>query len=108
MRIKALRANTFEPGEIAIVRKGAIDCLPEHWGIEITVLHGPEIMAYWAAPNADIWNTPPDHSGPCYFCRTPVRDGWVLADSLEKRKPPREPLGHWEDIPFFNPTLVTA
>lgn len=27
---------------------------------------------------------------------------------LRKKQPPREEVGRWEDVPFFNPTEVTA
>jgi hypothetical protein len=29
-------------------------------------------------------------------------------DQLRKKRPPREALGRWEDVPYFNPTTVRA
>lgn len=91
----------FFPGEIAVIRKNVVDCLPEFWGMEVEVGHGPNVMHYWRGHDT---SGPPDITGPAYWVKAPDgRDGWVLAQSLEKRKPPREPTVSWDDVPLWNP-----
>lgn len=92
--------NTFAIGELAEFIDTA-PVLPWFQGMECTVTGPLELRPYFfttgtvvamayevKAANGEV--------GPCQPAL------------LRKKRPPREPLARWEDVPYFNPTLVTA
>lgn len=92
---------TLGPGVICVIRVGARDVFSECWGNEVTLVEGPRDMHWW--PTEDL-SGPSHYRGPAWIVSDGTKTGYVLEESLEPKRPPREPTVSWDDVPYFNPT----
>lgn len=90
----------FKPGEIAIIVRSNHGYVGQECEVIGGLTRRPGLLATGRISIA--WG---------YVVRTSDGRRWITShDSLKRRKPPqpREQLARWEDVPYWNPTRVTA